>query len=382
MISQSLKQALNDFGIIESDITKNELIAFPVQFWANSDQETLDATRCNVLELNQRFPALQLSRDDFVLMEVNSNHLFVKCSHVVKAKLLEMELSELPHPPVKSCRFCKRKNHFAYECEEKFRSADPAHAMPVCGRCYEQYPLGTACTKPPKTCTLCGQSRHSPTKCLLAHHHLEQGRALQAARQARRAPLRLSEVQGWPPGLFLLLLLPFSPILPFLFSLRLLLRTHRTRPKSSVHGGPSCKLFLSYSQRAHRTNRSLLHLFELLPQQFRPRHRASNSPWSSSLGWPSCCYRTPLDSTLLNSPLHTRKMKASPKCEHCGQPEVIKHVILSCSQYDSAHSDLFAPSDSGLQTIISWRSASVALQIGSSKDENLLPINALRPRSS
>ena len=31
-----------------------------------------------------------------------------------------------------------------------------------------------------------------------------------------------------------------------------------------------------------------------LPQQFRPRHRASNSPWSSSSGWPSCCYRAPL----------------------------------------------------------------------------------------
>ena len=36
----------------------------------------------------------------------------------------------------------------------------------------------------------------------------------------------------------------------------------------------------------------------------------------------------------------------------------------------------------GLQTIISWRSASVALQIGSSKDENLLPMNVFRHRSS
>ena len=57
------------------------------------------------------------------------------------------------------------------------------------------------------------------------------------------------------------------------------------------------------------------------------------------------CYRAPrlrLNSTLLNSPLYKRKMKASPKCEHCGQPETIEHVILSCTQYDSARSDLFA----------------------------------------
>ena len=39
-------------------------------------------------------------------------------------------------------------------------------------------------------------------------------------------------------------------------------------------------------------------------------------------------------------------------------------------------------SDSDLLMIASWRSASVALQIGSSRDKNLLPMNALRPRSS
>ena len=93
--------------------------------------------------------------------------------------------------------------------------------------------------------------------------------------------------------------------------------------------------------------------------------------------------RLGLDSTLFNSSLHNRKMKASPKCEHCGQPETIKHVILSCSQYDSLRAPTSSlRSDSGIQTIISWRSASVALHIESSKDENLLPTNALRPRSS
>ena len=77
-----------------------------------------------------------------------------------------------------------------------------------------------------------------------------------------------------------------------------------------------------------------------------------------------------------------RKIKASPNCGHCGQPEAIKHAILSCSQYDSARSDLFAalrfrlPDDYLME-----------ICLGRTPDEKhkgliLRPMSALRPRSS
>ena len=92
--------------------------------------------------------------------------------------------------------------------------------------------------------------------------------------------------------------------------------------------------------------------------------------------------RLRFDNTLLNSPLHKRKMKASPKCEHCGQPEAIKHAILPCSQYDSARSNLFAalgfrPPDNHLMDFCLSRTSDRKL-----KGRNLLPLNALQPRSS
>ena len=100
--------------------------------------------------------------------------------------------------------------------------------------------------------------------------------------------------------------------------------------------------------------------------------------------------RLRLDSTLLNSPLHKRKMKASPKCEHCGQPETIKHVILSCSQYDSARSDLFAalgfrPPDNHLMEICLGRTSDRKLKGRKSTAYErasasfLLEIDRLRP---
>jgi hypothetical protein len=71
--------------------------------------------------------------------------------------------------------------------------------------------------------------------------------------------------------------------------------------------------------------------------------------------------RLRLNSTLFNSPLHRRKMKDSPHCNHCGAEETIEHVILSCPRYASARAALidqlrFKPPDDQLLLICLGRS--------------------------
>ena len=89
-------------------------------------------------------------------------------------------------------------------------------------------------------------------------------------------------------------------------------------------------------------------------------------------------------------PAAQEEVKASPKCEHCGQPETIKHVILSCSQYDSAGSDLFAtlgfrPPDNHLMEICLGRTSDRKLKGRKSTAYDrasasfLLEIDRLRP---
>ena len=132
---------------------------------------------------------------------------------------------------------------------------------------------------------------------------------------------------------------------------------------------------------------SFLSNFDLdIEHPTRPGHHLGADP-PAVIALRSCLR---LDSTLLNSPLHTRKMKASPKCEHCGQLETIKHVILSCSQYDSARSDLcaalgFRPPDNYLMEICLGRTSDRKLKgrkygaFERASASFLLEIDRLRP---
>ena len=53
--------------------------------------------------------------------------------------------------------------------------------------------------------------------------------------------------------------------------------------------------------------------------------------------------RLRLNSTVFNSPLHQRRMTASPDCVYCAAtPETVEHVLLVCPHYDSSRTALFA----------------------------------------
>ena len=86
-----------------------------------------------------------------------------------------------------------------------------------------------------------------------------------------------------------------------------------------------------------------------LPQQFRPRHRASNSPWSSSSGWPSCCDRAPLrlwhDSTRSTARCLTRgKWRQAPSANMVGNQRQLNTssspaINTSIAPFPSLHED-------------------------------------------
>ena len=88
--------------------------------------------------------------------------------------------------------------------------------------------------------------------------------------------------------------------------------------------------------------------------------------------------RLRLNSTVFNSPLHQRRMTASPDCVYCAAtPETVEHVLLVCPHYDSSRTALFAalgfrPPDGDLIKIcLSWAGTR------SSKVENLRSMNVI-----
>ena len=100
--------------------------------------------------------------------------------------------------------------------------------------------------------------------------------------------------------------------------------------------------------------------------------------------------RLRLNSTLFNSSLHKRKIKSSPKCDHCPDEETTEHVLLSCPHYSLARSAFFdslrfTPSDNQVMCICLGRSSDHKLKgrkatlFESASSSFLLEIARLRP---